>query len=431
MRNRSTHTTSADTAPSAEAATDTTATTATADTADTADRTATRPALPFDRPDPLQPPPEYARLRAGTPVAPVLAPDGRPAWLVTSYDAVTAVLTDPRFALAPPGEASTGNDTLFQDGEAHTRLRRLVSKAFTPRSIAALRPRIERQADVHVAALAEAGPPADLVADLAAPLSITVIGDLLGVEIQEREHFRSLADAVGAADFAHGGEEEPAAAARAWGALGEYAYGLVAAKREDPGNDLLSALIAVRDSGDGRLGDDELTGMATTIVAAGYSTACNAVSVGTLRLLAEGRLDELASPGSERAEAAVEEVLRMQAGLTGEPFPRYAQEDLELSGVSVRAGDLVLVRLEGASRDPAHFSGPDLFLPGRAASPSPAFGHGPHYCLGAALARIEVGAVLGALARRLPGLRLRGSVEDVPWARGGVDSGPTALEVSW
>lgn len=393
--------------------------------------TTTKPTLPFSRPEPLDPPTDYARLRDSTPVAPVLTPDGKPAWLVTSYDAVATVLADPRFGLAPPGDTSPGNDTLFQDGEAHIRLRRLVSKAFTPRSIAALGPRIEQLAAGHVAALADAGPPADLVTGLAAPLSITVISDLLGVTIEEREHFRGLADAVGAVDFVHGGEEELAAAAQAWGALGGYAAGLVAAKREEPGDDLLSALIAVRDSDDGRLSDDELIGMATTVVAAGYLTACNAISVGTLRLLAEGRLAELASAGSGQADATVEEILRMQAGMTGEPFPRYAHEDLELGGVPIRAGDVVLVRLEGASRDPAHFTDPDRFIPGRRSSPPLTFGNGPHYCLGAALARIEVGAVLRALARQLPGLRLQGPADDIPWTRDSVDNGPTALDVSW
>ncbi|MEV4571605.1 cytochrome P450 [Nonomuraea sp. NPDC049419] len=393
--------------------------------------TTTTPTLPFDRPDPMEPPPAYARLRARTPVARVLTPAGQPAWLVTSYDAVTAVLSDRGFGLAPPGTDFPGNDTLFQDGEAHARLRRLVSKTFSPRSLAALRGRIEQLTAGYVSAVAGGGPPADLVAELATPLSITVISELLGVRIDERERFRDLADAASAADFVFGAEEDMAAAAQAWDALGGYAAGLVAAKRKEPGDDLLSGLIAVRDTDDGRLSDTELVAMTTTIVSSGYLSARNAISVGTIRLLTEGRLATLATAGSDQANATVAEVLRMQAGLTGEPFPRYAQHDLELAGVPISAGDLVLVRLEAANRDPRRFPEPDRFLPGRKSSPPLVFGHGLHYCLGAPLARLEVGTTLSALARQLPDLQLQDPVHHIEWTRNAVDIGPVALRVTW
>jgi cytochrome P450 len=306
----------------------------------------------------------------------------------------------------------------------------LVGKAFTPRSVAALAPRVQRLAAEHVAAMADNGPPADLVADLAAPMAITVISELLGVAIEERDRFRALADAVSAADpFSFAGDEDALmAGAQAWERLSGYAAGLVAAKREELCDDLLSALIAVHDAQDGRLGDNELTAMASTLVAAGYSTACNAISVGTIELITEGRLAALATD-PEQADAIVDEVLRRQAGLIGEPFPRWAHENVELAGASITAGDLVLVRLQAANRDPEQFADPDRFLPGRS-GPHLAFGRGPHHCLGAALARLEVGAALGALARQLPGLQLQGSVDDIVWARG-IDAGPTALHVTW
>ncbi|UBU18106.1 cytochrome P450 [Nonomuraea gerenzanensis] len=391
--------------------------------------------LPFDRPTPLAPPPEYARLRDTTPVAPVQTPDGRRAWLVTSYDAVAAVLSDRRFRLAPPGSAYPGNDTLFQDGEAHARLRRLVSKAFGPRTVEGMRVRVEQVADERVAALAANGPPADLVAGLAAPLSITVMGELLGVDPGDREHVRELAGA-GGTDFVFGDEEEVARAAQAWEGLTSYAATLVGVRRAAPGDDLLSSLIGVRDAEDGRLSDGELVAMVATIVAAGYLSARNAISTAVLRLLAEGEAARVASTGlgdaaGPRLDAVVEEVLRLQSGLTGEPFPRFAQTDLDLAGVPIRAGDLVLVRLEAAHRDPRHFAGPDTFAPGRSSSPSLVFGHGVHYCLGAPLARLEVGAALAALARRLPGLRLAGTVDDIAWAHDGADRGPAALPVLW
>ncbi|MCR8572591.1 cytochrome P450 [Streptomyces sp. Isolate_219] len=388
--------------------------------------------LPFERPGPLEPPPEYAELRVSAPVAPVITPDGQRAWLVTSYGAAATVLSDLRFGMAPPHAESAGEHTLFQDGEAHARLRRLVAKSFTPRSVAALRPGIEGLATGLVADLAVAGPPADLVAGLAAPLSLRVISDLLGVATEDRERFAALSDAVGAADFlASDQEESVAAAVRAWKELTEYAAGLVAARRRLPGDDLLSSLIAVRDADDGRLSDDELVAMATTLVAAGYVSTRNAIAVGVIQLIREQHLDVIADDLAHR-EAAVEEVLRRQAGVTAEPFPRWAQQDVELEGASIAAGDLVLVRLEAAHRDPGHFPLPDRFLPGRQpASPHLAFGRGAHHCLGAALARIELGAAFGALARRLPGLRLQVPVDDLVWTGGQTDAGPTAVPVIW
>ncbi|MEV0388409.1 cytochrome P450 [Nonomuraea sp. NPDC050643] len=387
--------------------------------------------FPFDRPHPLEPPPEYADLRDKEPVTSVRTPDGRRAWLVTSYEAVAAVLSDRRFGVVPPGTTGAGNDTLFQDGEAHARLRRLVSKAFNPRAIDVLRGRIEGLAEELVEAIAHAGPPADLVADLATPLSITTIGELLGVEIGDRERFRAVADAASGADFLFGAEEELIKAARAWEELAAYAATLIEARRADPGDDLLSSLIAVRDAEDGRLSDGELVAMAATIVSAGYLSARNGMSTAALRLLTQGRLAAMATATPAELDAVVEETLRLQAGVTGEPFPRYAQTDLDLAGAAIGAGDLVLVRLEAAHRDPEHFADPDAFAPERRSSPSLVFGHGMHFCLGAPLARAEIRATFGALARRLPGLRLRGAVEDLEWARDGVDAGPAALPVTW
>ncbi|XVQ14124.1 cytochrome P450 [Spirillospora sp. CA-255316] len=389
---------------------------------------ATAPTLPFERPGHLTPPPAYAELRAGAPVARVVTPEGGHAWLVTSYDHVVDVLTDARFRLAPPGAESSGNDTLFQDGEAHTRLRRLVAKAFTPRAIAATRPHIEHLADEQAAAFAAAGPPADLVAGLAAPLATQVIGDLIGVAIGDRERFHAMVETL-SGDFLND-EEAAIAAARAWSDLTAYAADLVAAKRRALGDDLLSALIEVRDAEDGRLGDPELTGLVISIIAAGHQTSRNAIAVGAIQLVTENRLGGLAD--APDLDAVVEEVLRRLAGLIAEPFPRWAHGNVELGGASIEAGDLVLVRLEAANHDPRRFTDPDRFVPGRdSAGAHVSFGRGPHHCLGASLARIELTAALRALARRLPGLRLRGEVEDLVWVRGQTDAGPEAVPVTW
>ncbi|MDN5747542.1 MAG: cytochrome P450 [Pseudonocardia sp.] len=377
--------------------------------------------LPLDRPDPLRPPPAYAELREDDPVARVTTPDGARAWLVTGHDAVITVLTDPRFGVTPPGGAHPGNDTLFQDGERHARLRRLVSRVFTPLSIDALRERVAEQAEALVAEMVEKGAPADLVDAVAAPLSITVIGELLGVTTAELSRFRRSADAALTGT-------DPAALAQGWAALQELVAGLVEDKRHDPGDDLLSSLITVRDADDGRLSDGELVAMATVLVAAGYLSAANAIAVGAMQLVTLGRLADVADPATR--EPAVEELLRYQSGVTGEPLPRWARVDLELAGVPVAAGEMVLVRLEAADRDPSRFPDPDAFDPTREGTHL-AFGRGPHHCLGAALARLELGAALGALATGLPSLRLAVPVPDVEWVHGYADSGPAALPVTW
>lgn len=379
----------------------------------------------------MQPPPAYAQLRAENPVAAVVTAEGHPAWLVTSYDAVATVLSDPRFTVTPPGAEESSKGTLLQDGDEHARLRRLVGKAFTARSVTKLRPRVAELAARQTTVVADSDPPADLVSTFAAPLSIAVISELLGVSIDERDHFRDLADAASAADpFVHDAEAA-ATAARTWGALSEFCTGLIAAKRRNRGDDLLSVLIDVRDAEDGRLGDDELTSMVTTIVAAGYLTACNAMTVGVIQLLRSERMRGLADAEPDNFDAVVEEVLRLQTGLTGEPFPRWAREDVTVEGTRVAAGDLLLVRLGAASRDPAHFADPDRLALDRADRPHFAFGRGPHHCLGAALARIEVGAALRALSQQFPALQLHGCVDDVVWTRSHADAGPKALHVSW
>jgi cytochrome P450 len=357
-------------------------------------------------------------LPTGGPVSAVTAPDGGPAWMAANYETAATVLADPRFGVEPPGASEADNHTLFRDGAAHRRLRALVSRAFTPGRVAALAPRARELAESAVAAMVATGPPADLVADLAAPLSATVIAELLGVRIDDRAEFRRFADGALMAD-----PGDRAALVSGWETFTAYAAELVEARRSEPGEDLLSGLIAVRDAEEGRLSEDELVGMVVVLVGAGYVSSRNAIAVGAVHLT--GRLDTV-------DEQVVEEALRLASGLTGDPMPRWAREEVELGGVTIAAGDRVLVSLAAANRDPAAFADPDAFRPGR--PPHLAFGRGPHHCLGAAVARLELQAALTALTaltRGLPGLRLAVPPEEIPWTHGHVDSGPSALPVTW
>ncbi|MFC5141206.1 cytochrome P450 [Actinomycetospora rhizophila] len=381
--------------------------------------------LPLERPDPTTPPARYRWLQEHEPVARVVGADGTPAWLVTSYELVAAGLADPRLGLTPPGVEVDERASLFRDGPAHTRLRRLVARAFTPRRIAELAPRIETLADRHVAALVAAAQdgPADLVDLLSAPLAVGSLGLLLGVDLDDHPRFRGLVDDALRADpmAAAGDPALLAEAERAWGALTAFTADLVVAARERPGDDLLSALVQIRDADDGRLGDGELVALVTVLLAAGGLTVQGGLAVAVVRLLADDLLAGLADRPD--VPELVDELVR-RAGV--EVFPRWAQEDLVLGDVTIAVGEKVLLRLEAANHDPARFADPEALRPGRA-GPHLGFGRGPHHCLGAALARVELTAALTALSRRAPGLRLAVPVADIPWHRGEVDSGPMML----
>ncbi|WP_433783646.1 cytochrome P450 [Actinomycetospora sp. CA-101289] len=356
-------------------------------------------------------------------VARVARADGRAAWRVTSYELVAAGLADPRLGLVPPGVPVDERASLFQDGAAHARLRRLVARAFTPRRIAELAPQVTALAEAHVATLVAAEGAVDLVDVLSTPLAVRTLGLLLGVDLAEHARFRGLVEDALRAD-----PRDPAQqveAARAWGALSAFTIELIAAAGEAPGEDLLAALVAVRDTDDGRLADGELVALVGALLAAGVITVRGGLAVAVIRLLDQDALAGLADRPAAAVEAMVDELVRR---LGVEVFPRWAQEDLELGGVAIAAGDEVLLRIEAANHDPARFADPERLCPGRP-SPHLGFGRGPHHCLGAALARLELTAALTALSRRAPGLRLAVPVEDVPWHRGEVDAGPLALPV--
>jgi cytochrome P450 len=338
---------------------------------------------------------------------------------------VAAGLADPRLGLVPPGVAVDERASLFQDGPAHARLRRLVARAFTPRRIAELAPRITALAESHVATLVAADGPVDLVDVLSTPLAVGTVGVLLGVDLTEHVRFRGLVEDALRADPVSGDPAQQAEAGRAWGALSAFTAELVAAAREEPGEDLLSALVAVRDADDGRLADGELVALVSALLAAGVITVRGGLAVAVVHLLDQDALAGLAARPPEEIEGLVDELVRR---LGVEVFPRWAQEDLELGGVAIAAGDEVLLRIGAANHDPARFADPERLSPGRA-GPHLGFGRGPHHCLGAALARVELTAALTALSRRAPGLRLAVPLADVPWHRGEVDSGPLALPV--
>ncbi|MFD0275295.1 cytochrome P450 [Kitasatospora sp. NPDC127111] len=351
----------------------------------------------------------YAALREAGPVHRVTGPDGLPVWLVTRYRDVRQAMADPRLALdkrhAAPGNyrgfalpPALDANLLNMDPPDHTRIRRLVSKAFTPRRVEELRGPVERIADGLLDAMAPLGR-ADLITAYAAPLPITVICDLLGVPASDRHDFRAWTDTLIAPD-----PERPHEARAAVGAMLAFFTGLIARKREHPGDDLLSDLIAVHDQED-RLTEDELTSLAFLILFAGYENTVHLIGNAVLALLTHPGQAAALRADPALAAGAVEEFARFD-GPAPLAIRRFPREDVTIGGVTVPAGETVLLALASANRDPEQFPEPDRLDLRRSENQHLALGHGIHYCLGAPLARLETEIALTALLRRFPGLAL-------------------------
>ncbi|MEO3809168.1 cytochrome P450 [Sphaerisporangium sp. B11E5] len=387
--------------------------------------------LPFDQPGPLRPAPLLRQMQARGPVHPIRTAVGDPAWLVTGYEQVRALLDDDRLGRAhrdPDRASRTGNSVMFGGPQGdfdteqadHRRLRSLLRPHFSPRRMRALRARVETLTVGLLDELAAAGPPADLHTALALPLPIAVICELLGVPYEDRARFRAWTRA--AADTSDRARSEQGLAE-----LFVYGRQLVARKRAegDSDADVISRLAFTEG-----VSDDEAAAMGTFLLFAGHETTVTAIGKGVLWLLtAPGQWQALAAD-PQRVEAAVEEILRAP-GLGGDGIPRYARTDLEIAGVQVRAGELVLLDIGAANHDGTMFADPDRFDIARPPVPHLAFGHGARYCVGAPLARIELQAVFSQLASRFPGLRLATAVEELRFTHDTLTGGPAEVPVTW
>lgn len=389
---------------------------------------------PFSDSNRLDVDPLFTVLRKEEPLCRVQLPYGEPAWLATRYADVKVVLGDARFSRA----AATGRDQprirahagppgniMSLDPPEHSRLRRLVMSAFTMRRVEALRPRAQEIADGLVDRMIEQGRPAELVEGFALPLPITVICELLGVPVEDRHDFRVWSDA-----FLSTTKFTPQELMENIGKLREYMAGLIADRRRESRDDLISALVIARDQDD-RLSEDELLSMAESILVAGHETTASQIPNFVYVLMHNpAHLDALrADPGL--VPKAVEELMRWTPLGIGGSTARYATEDVELGGVTVREGEPVVVALNSANRDETVFSDPDAIDFARADSPHVGFGHGAHHCLGAPLARMELQVALRTLVTRLPGLRVAGEDEDVRWKTGLATRAPEHFPITW
>ncbi|MEU4232054.1 cytochrome P450 [Nonomuraea sp. NPDC026600] len=386
--------------------------------------------LPFDQPELLRPAPLLRGLQAEGPVHRVHTQTGDDAWLVTGYEEVRRLLDDDRLGRShpqPEKAARIGESALFggpmgdfdTEREDHARMRTLLQPHFSPKRMRAFRPRVEELTTELLDQLEQQGSPADLHQALALPLPILVICELLGVPYEDRDQFRAWTQAAGnTADHAHSMQ----------GLTDLYEYGkrLVGRKRHEPGDDVISRLLAVPDTD-----EDEIAMLSMSLLFAGHETTVVQIGMGALFLLANSGQWEalLAEPGL--LTGAIEEIMRApQVNGTG-GIPRYARVDLEVAGATVRAGELVLLDIGVANYDEKVFADPERFDVTRQAAGHVSFGYGAHYCIGAPLARIELQAVFAQLIPRFPGMRLAVPVEELRVQTDTLTSGLVSLPVKW
>jgi cytochrome P450 len=392
----------------------------------------------------------FEKLRARAPLTYVAKFGGLGgAWIATTYEDVSAILKDPRFirdvrkVIQPAADGGDQpqsamiaslaklfawrRDMLQVDPPDHTRLRGLVSQAFTPRMIEQLHPRIQQITDGLLDAVQDQGR-MDLIADFALPLPITVISEMLGIPVSDRSQFRAWSQTLVNASGDVAALARDANLIANMGAFLGYITSFLAEKRAHPGADLTSSLIQAEEQGDA-LSEPELISMIFLLIVAGHVTTVNLIGNGTLALLEHPDQMRLLRQDPSLLPAAIEELLRYTPPVTF--TVRWAGEDIPLHGQMIHKGEIVVVSLAGADTDPQQFPDPDTFDLTRQEKQHLAFGKGIHYCLGAPLARLEAQVAIGALLRRLPNLRLASDPDQLVWNHSFALRGLTSLSVTF
>ncbi len=390
---------------------------------------------PFQRPAALEIPKELADLR-DQPVIPVTLPSGDEAVLVTRYDDVRALLTDERLSrnLGRPGAARISkNNQMFQDSRIdpdppeHTRIRQLVAKAFTPGRVTALEPYVQSVVDELLDAMENGARPADLNKALAFPLPIRVVCALLGVPDDDQERFRGWTDA-----FLSVSKVDGARIRQSMQDMSRYIAALIESKRENPADDLISGMIRARDEQDGRMNEYELHWWCRLLLLVGYETTATQLGGGIAMLLSHPRQLARLRADMSLLPGAIEELLRWKLVGSSVSMLRYAVADIPLSdGTVIAAGTSVIPAVDSANQDAAVFADPGEFDITRTANPHLTFSAGPHFCIGAALARAELRIATQSLLRRFPDLRLAVEPGQLRRQEGALLEGFLEIPVTW
>jgi cytochrome P450 len=394
------------------------------------------PSYPMVRSCPLDPPPALRELRKVQPIAKVKLWTGQEAWVVTRYDDVRALLSDPRVSAdnsrpnypgASPGMTEVRKkypSFISMDAPEHPFFRRMLTGEFTLKRIEAMRPRIQSIVDERIDEMLAKGPPADLVEGLTLALPITMICDLLGVPYADQPFFHEKANLIADA------KTPPAVSAEAIRELcDDYIGSLIRKKDAEPGEDLLSRLI-VNQLRPGHVTKQQLIGIARLLLVAGHETSANTMSLGMLALLEHPDQKQALLEDPSLLNGAVEEILRY-VDATHAGRRRTALEDIGIGGVLIRAGDGIICHNPAANRDSAAFEDADRFDIRRDARHHVAFGYGVHQCLGQPLARAELQIVFSTLMRRMPTMRLAAPVSELKFKEDNFVYGVEHLPIAW
>jgi cytochrome P450 len=392
--------------------------------------------FPMPRDWPLDPPPEYKRLRLESPITRVRLWNGTQAWLITRYDDIRAMLSDPRFSANAdhpgfPGQ-SPGMAVVRQqyrtftsmDPPEHTVYRRMLTGEFTVKRMEAMREKIQGYVDTLIDDMLRVGPPLDFVQSFAVALPSLIICDLLGVPYEDHEFFQAKARLVTS------NKTSKAEAEQATRELcDEYLARLIERKNADPQDDLLSRLI-VNHMRKGEVTGHQVVSMARQLLFAGHNTTANTTALGTLALLHHPEQLALLRSDPSLVDSAIEEILRY-IDVTHAGRRRVALEDVVIAGQVVRAGEGVIAANPSANRDEAVFPDPDRFDITRNRRDHLAFGYGVHQCLGQPLARVEMRVVFSTLFKRIPTLALAEPIERLGFLHEVFTYGVEALPVTW
>lgn len=360
----------------------------------------------------------YARLRAE---APVYFSEALGGWILTRYADVHAAFRDARLSSKRPARfapqwmeqmrdaigpmvRNMSAWVLMMDPPDHTRIRSLINRAFTPRMVEFLRPRIQGLADGLLDAAAKDGP-IDLMSDFAVPLPVLVIGEMLGLPAEDRHRLKAWSNGILTVGARMPTLEQVRAMAQAFTEIEVYMRGVIAERRQRPGQDLISELLAAEEQGK-FLSEQEILSTCTMLLFAGHETTTNLIGNGTYALLRQPDQLQVLRDTPEVLPTAVEEFLRFDSPV--QRMARVAKEDVELGGQRVRQGDILFLNIGAANRDPEQFANPDALDVRREDNRHVAFGLGIHYCVGAPLGRLEGELALGTLLRRFPKLELAG-----------------------